>query len=106
MAQPPAAPRPTTGPEGFVHIGTVDPDHGVFLRLDDGQRVILDTRDRVVLGNLPPDLPSDAAVVWAAGFLRGHHEGHERGWRAGLSQGKALVRRAMLQALGLDKLVR
>lgn len=94
------------GPEGHVHIGAVDPDHAVFLRLDDGQRVIVDIRENKVLGGVPPDLPTERAVAWAAGYLRGHHEGHERGWRGGLAHGKALVRRAMLQALGLDRLTR
>lgn len=95
-----------TGPEGLVHIGEIDPDHAVFLRLDDGQRVIVDSPTGKILGGVPPDLSSEEAVVWSAGYLRGHHDGHERGWRAGLSHGKALVRRAMLQALGLDKLVK
>jgi len=93
-------------PEGLVHVGEIDPDHALFLRLDDGQRVIVDSATDKVLGGVPPDLSSEDAMAWAAGYLRGHHDGHERGWRAGLSHGKALVRRAMLQALGLDKLVK
>jgi hypothetical protein len=96
----------TFGPEGHVHVGAIDPDHAVLLRLDDGQRVIFDIRDRTVIGGVPSELQSGEAVLWAAGYLRGHHEGYQRGWKAGLAHGKALVRRAMLQALGLDKLVR
>lgn len=98
--------RTPPGPEGHVHVGEVDPDHAVFLRLDDGLRVIVDVREHKVLGGVPPDLSTEAAVTWAAGYLRGHHDGHERGWKAGLNHGKALVRRAMLQALGLDRLSR
>jgi len=94
------------GPAGHVHIGAIDPDHAVLLRLDDGQRIIFDIRDRTVIGSVPPELNASEAVIWAVGYLHGHHDGHQRGWKSGLSHGKALVRRAMLQALGLDKLVK
>lgn len=93
------------GPEGHVHIGVVDPDHSVFLRLDDGLRIVVDVRDHRILAGVPPDLSSDEALIWAKGYLRGHHEGYQRGWKAGLGHGKARVRRAVIEALGLDRLV-